>query len=305
MLDIEGLHLRAALLAAIRHFFTGLGFLEVDTPLRQPVLIPESNIIPLTSEGQYLQTSPELCMKRLLAAGCTEIFQICPCFRKGERGRLHLEEFTMLEWYRVGSDYRRLMADCEMLLRHIVESLAEFTGAAVVAPHFAGITADLEGPWLRLTLAEAFAQFSPVPLDRALLENRFEEILVEFIEPELGPISPVFLYDYPREMASLARVKTDAPHLAERFELYWRGIELANGFSELTDVDEQRARFLQEISLIGQHGRGHAGLPEAFLADLARMPPAAGIALGVDRLLMLFTGKRHIAEVVSFSPEDF
>ena len=119
MLDIEGLHFRAALLAAIRHFFTGLGFLEVDTPLRQPVLIPESNIVPLTSEGQYLQTSPELCMKRLLAAGCTEIFQICPCFRKGERGRLHLEEFTMLEWYRVGADYRRLMADCEMLLRHI------------------------------------------------------------------------------------------------------------------------------------------------------------------------------------------
>ena len=106
-------------------------------------------------------------------------------------------------------------------------------------------------------------------------------------------------------MASLARVKTDAPHLAERFELYWRGIELANGFSELTDVDEQRARFLHELSMIEQHGREHAGVPEAFLADLARMPPAAGIALGVDRLLMLFTGQRHITEVVSFSPQDF
>jgi elongation factor P--(R)-beta-lysine ligase len=305
MLDIKGLRFRAALLSAIRRFFTGKGFLEVDTPLRLPVIIPESNIVPLTSDGQYLQTSPELCMKRLLAAGCTEIFQICPCFRKDERGRHHLEEFTMLEWYRTGTDYRQLMADCEELFRYIVQNLIRNSSAAAEGALFSRIAADLEKPWQCLTVAEAFDRFSPMPLAGIIQEDRFEEILVEFIEPELGRQFPVFLCDYPHEMASLARVKVDDPGTAERFELYWQGIELANGFSELTEPNEQRSRFLHEISLIEQRGGVHAGLPEAFLCDLARMPVSAGIALGVDRLLMLLMGRERIADAVSFSQQDF
>lgn len=305
MLDIKGLRFRAALLSAIRRFFTGQGFLEVDTPLRLPVIIPESNIVPLTSDGQYLQTSPELCMKRLLAAGCTEIFQICPCFRKDEKGRHHLEEFTMLEWYRTGTDYRQLMADCEELFRYIVQDLIRNSSVAAEGALFSRIAADIEKPWQRMTVAEAFDRFSPMPLSGILQEDRFEEILVEFVEPELGRQSPVFLCDYPHAMASLARVKVDDPGTAERFELYWQGIELANGFSELTEPDEQRSRFLHEISLIEQRGGVHAGLPEAFLGDLARMPVSAGIALGVDRLLMLLMGRERIADAVSFSQQDF
>ena len=305
MLDITGLHIRATLLAAIRSFFRERGFLEVDTPLRQPVILPESTIVPLAAEGQYLQTSPELCMKRLLAAGCTRIFQICPCFRKNEKGRYHLEEFTMLEWYRTGADYRQLMEDCEDLFRHVVEVLIESSGMGIVLPEHAKITRNIQRDWPRLTVAEAFARFSPVALDRALTDDRFDEILVEHIEPHLGQQSPEFLCDYPRPLASLARVKSDDPETAERFELYWQGIELANGFSELTDVHEQRSRFLHELSLIERQGRQHAGLPEVFLNNLAGIASAAGIALGVDRLLMLLTGKSRIADVVTFSSEDF
>ena len=305
MLDIQGLRIRAALFSSIRLFFTQQGFLEVDTPLRQPIIIPENNIIPLMSEGQYLQTSPELCMKRLLANGCDKIFQVCPCFRKEERGRHHLEEFTMLEWYRTGADYSHLMNDCEELLRHTARGLAGFLGKAAGQLENAFNASNLEGPWQRLAVDEAFARFSPMAFDQALRDDRFDEILVEFVEPHLGNESPVFLYDYPRELASLARAKIDDPGKVERFELYWQGIELANGFSELTAADEQRARFLHELDLIEQKGRQHAGLPEFFLNDLEKISSAAGIALGLDRLLMLFMGRQQIADVVSFSPEDF
>ncbi len=305
MLDIKGLHIRAALFSAIRMFFTERDFLEVDTPLRQPVIIPENNIIPLTSEGQYLQTSPELCMKRLLANGCEKIFQICPCFRKDERGRLHLEEFTMLEWYRAGADYSQLMDDCEQLFRHVARQLAGLLYEASGPKGSTSVACDLEESWLRLTVEEAFCRFCPISLDQALAGNRFEEMLVEFVEPHLGSQSPLFLYDYPVELASLARVKTDDPARVERFELYWRSIELANGFSELADANEQRARFLQEFHHIEQAGRQPAGMPERFLYDLGRFPSAAGIALGVDRLLMLLMGRQQIHEVVSFSPQDF
>lgn len=305
MLDIQGLRIRAALFSAIRLFFAERGFLEVDTPLRQPVIIPESNIIPLASEGQFLQTSPELCMKRLLAAGCEKIFQICPCFRKDERGRHHLEEFTMLEWYRTGTDYNQLMVDCESLLRHVAVRLTALVGEGIVARHPTPTGGDLAGPWPRLTVDEAFRRFSPVTLDQAMAERRFEEVLVEFVEPCLGMDSPVFLCDYPVEMASLARAKNDNPQRAERFELYWQGVELANGFSELTDAEEQRARFVHELRLIEQATGRPAGMPERFLSDLERLSSAAGIALGVDRLLMLFLARQQVDEVVSFSPRDF
>jgi elongation factor P--(R)-beta-lysine ligase len=303
MLDLAGLHRRALFFRLIREFFSHQGFLEVDTPLRQPVYIPESNIDVISADGQYLQSSPELSMKRLLAAGGERIFQLCHSFRKGEKGRLHLEEFQLLEWYRRDSDYRRLMTDCEQLLAFLAEGLAEAGHLPRRAPPFAGL--DLAPPWPRLSVATAFAAFSPIPLSQALAEGRFDELLVEHVEPELGRKVPHFLCDYPVELASLARKKDDAPELAERFELYISGVELANGFSELTDAVEQRQRLAREIKAITARSGRSVAMPERFLAELPRLGRAAGIALGVDRLFMLAEGYRSIAEAVSFAPDDF
>lgn len=305
MLDIEGLHLRAAFFRFIRSFFHNRGFLEVDTPLRQPVYIPESNITPLQAEGQYLQTSPELCMKRLLGKGCGKIFQICPCFRKEEHGRLHLEEFQMLEWYRVDADYSSLMEDCEALLLCLFEELSK-TAVLKGWSHlqfFQGI--DLSGKWERLTVAEAFDRYSPVELGRALREDKFDELLVEHIEPHLGTNAPVLLCDYPVELGALARKKTDFPEIAERFELYIKGVELANGFSELTDPYEQRNRFIKEAALIRERTAAVVEIPERFLCDLALLDCAAGIALGLDRLFMIALGLENLNQAVTFSCEDF
>ncbi|MDO9040979.1 MAG: EF-P lysine aminoacylase EpmA [Desulfocapsaceae bacterium] len=307
MLDLQGLRFRAAFFHSLRSFFVRQQFLEVDTPIRQPLLIPELNIEPLASEGWFLQASPELCMKRMLAAGCDRIFQLCNCFRKGERGRLHLEEFTMLEWYRKDADYEDLMADCEALLGSL---LADLEVMALCAFDGEGLRVDdrvisLQPPWDRLSVHEAFARYSPVPIEQAMAADTFDAILVEYVEPNLGKERPLFLYDYPVELGSLARCKEGNPQLAERFELYINGIELANGFSELTDSQEQRQRFEQELSMMEEGRRQRSLMPERFLEELAGLDRAAGIALGVDRLLMLLMGKKSVGEVVSFAPADF
>lgn len=306
MLSLEGLHRRAAFFRSIRTFFHQQGFLEVDTPLRQPVYIPESNIVPISAEGQFLQTSPELCMKRLLAHGCEKIFQLCHCFRKDEVGKRHLEEFRMLEWYRAGCDYQQLMADCENLLKFLHCTLSgdpAFPGAAGNGELFRGL--DLTPPWPRLKVADAFIQYSPVSLQVAMESGSFDELLTEYIEPHLGLQKPVFLYEYPQELASLARRSPSNPEVAERFELYIQGVELANGFSELTDAKEQSLRFHNEIEMITANtGRG-ADLPVRFLQDLEKLSEAAGIALGVDRLFMLTGNYRTISSAVPFAPEDF
>jgi len=296
MLELSGLHMRAALFRMIRTFFFDQGFLEVDTPLRQPFFIPEHTIIPIAAASQYLQSSPELCMKRLLARGCTDIFQICPCFRQGETGRLHLEEFTMLEWYRTGADYLSLMTDCENLLRFVANKLP------LVNELYS--QDSWQKDWQRITVFDAFTKFSPLPLIDALKNDCFDELLVEFIEPYLGIDVPTFLCDYPAELASLAKCSDNDPGVAERFELYINGVELANGFSELTDSEEQRRRFMEETEAMAKQGRGGVKMPERFLADLDEMPPAAGIALGVDRLFMLLMGYDSLAESVTFHPDD-
>jgi len=308
MLSLPELHMRAALLRLVRSFFLGLGFLEVDTPVRQPVIIPERNIIPLQSGGWFLQASPELCMKRLLAAGCEKIFQICPCFRAGEKGRLHLEEFTMLEWYRTDADYYDLMADCEDFLRYVEENFRmEFSDHRSLLNKgvFSGADAiNLTREWERLTVAEAFARYSPVSLEQALETDRFEELLVENIEPRLGIGSPVFLCDYPALQGSLAKLKDENTDVAERFELYLAGIELANGFSELTDGREQQQRFNDELRYMHENGRKSTSMPERFLRALDGLDRAAGIAFGLDRLLMLIMGRRTLCEVVTFAPSE-
>lgn len=307
MLGVARLHLRAAFIRAIRTFFHYQGFLEVDTPIRQPFYIPESQIVPFPSENNYLQTSPELCMKRLLANGCKDIFQISHCFRKGEYGRLHQEEFQLLEWYRTGCDYYQLMVDCEMLVRFILNELQQ---AKIISSHEAlpneplfGI--NLVGNWLRLTVEEAFHQYSPYSLDQALIENQFDEILVEYVEPKLGHEIPVFLYEYPVQLASLAKKSKTNPKVAERFELYIKGVELANGFSELTNAAEQRQRFEEEIDAIRQQDGRRVDMPERFLQDLERIDSAAGIAMGIDRFFMLILNSTSISEAVTFCQEDF
>lgn len=308
MLSIEELQIRAALFRAIRKFFHGQQFLEADTPVRQPVIIPESNIQPILSEDAYLQTSPELYMKRLLASGCEKIFQVCHCFRKEERGRHHLEEFIMLEWYRKNADYSVLMEDCENLFVFLQQEMAgtlsskDNQGRLAL---FSDPSFSLTPPWQRITVEEAFRIWSPVSLERTLEDTLFDEILVEYIEPKLGTSKPAFLYDYPVSMASLARRKKGNDDYSERFELYIRGVELGNGFSELTDPTEQRSRFTAEIEACGLAFNHEMAMPEKFLQELGKIGEAAGIAFGFDRLLMLLLGKASVDEAVTFSPDDF
>lgn len=289
-----GLHIRAALIKTIRSFFIAQGYLEVETPVRIPAPIPEAHIESIQTNNWYLQSSPEVCMKRLLSKGFPKIFQICKCFRGNERGAKHLPEFTMLEWYRAGADYTDLMVECEALFIFIGEKL-DLQDAAYSSKSL---------PWPRLTVADAFESYSSVSIIDAIKNDQFEEVLVEKIEPNLGQKTPLFLTDYPASMGSLARLKEGDSEVAERFELYVNGLELANGFSELIDPREQRQRFKEEQQKMESAGRQTAPLPEKFLDDLERMPHSAGIALGIDRLAMLVANTKDIADVVAFTPED-
>ena len=306
MLALSGLHRRAAFLRLIRQFFEKQGFIEIDTPLRLPSAIPERHIELISAEGQYLQASPELCMKRVLARGACRIFQLAHAFRKGERGRRHLEEFLLLEWYRSGCDYRQLMTDCTELCRFLSENWAKYLATSdisVESPIFPDVNLFVD--WQKLTVEEAFDRYSPLSLGEALRMGRFDELLCEFVEPRLGLLIPTFLCDYPAELASLSRRKPGAPDLAERFELYIKGVELANGFSELNDQREQRQRFADEIVAIRASSGRELMMPEPFLRDLGEMPEAAGIALGVDRLMMIAFGLSSVSQAVVFSPADF
>ena len=291
---LQRLQQRARIIQSIRAFFIARDFLEVETPQRIPQNAPEPHIHPIASGNWQLQTSPELAMKRLLAAGSGPIFQISHCWRDEERGRRHLPEFTLLEWYRPQADYRDLMTDCEDLLRHLCPAdRIETTGRQV----------DLSAPFERLSVDQAFARYSACSAQQALAEDRFDELLAFDIEPHLGNARPTFLYDYPAELAALSRPKPGHPELAERFELYVAGYELANAFSELTDPREQRRRFEADVEAIRARGGTVRQLPEPFLAALETMPSAAGIALGVDRLVMLLTAADHIDQIVAFPPE--
>ncbi len=286
---------RARIIQDIRAFFIADDFLEVETPHRIPANAPEQHIDAVASDGWFLHTSPELAMKRLLAAGYARLFQVCRVWRAAERGSRHLPEFSLLEWYRAEIDYHVLMHDCERLLTHLVPEQRI---------SWQGHTFDLTPPWERLTLHDAFVQHAGISLQEALQENRFEEILVNQVEPQLGQGKPTFLIEYPAEMAALARTKPGEPTIAERFELYIGGFELANAFSELNDPAEQRDRFQREEKQRRDAGKPPAPLPEAFLNELGRMPEAAGIAFGIDRLIMLLTDQAEIAEVVAFAPEQ-
>ena len=285
---------------AIRQFFSKQGFLEVETPVRIPANAPEEYIDPIPTLTWQLQTSPEICMKRLLCRGYDKIFQISRCWRSDERGSRHLSEFTMLEWYQSNADYHDLMQDCVGLLKYVADSCAE---DACFKRN--GIKIDPNQNWQHFSVQEAFLRFTKADALASIENGLFEELLTTQIEPAFEKYEvPVILQDYPASLASLAKLKTDAPDVAERFELYVGGLELANGFSELTDSQEQRTRFIEANRIRQQMGKPQLPLPEPFLTELSTMPPSAGIALGVDRLVMLTVGADGIDQVVAFTPES-
>lgn len=293
------IRLRSRIIRYIRDFFYEHEYLEVETPCLIPAPAPEAHIDAIKVDGLFLHTSPELCMKRLLCSGHSRIFQICRCFRNDERGELHLPEFTILEWYHADINYSKLMNECQEMIQSVAHRLEK--GETI---NYQGMEIDLKGPWQRISVKRAFEKYSTLSLQDALDSNRFDEVMVEQIEPRLSETGPVFLYDYPAQLAALSRLKHNDPTLAERFELYIGGLELANAFSELTDPDEQARRFRKEIQDRERAGKTLYPLPEKFIRDLGNMPDAAGIALGVDRLVMLFTDTARIDDVVCFTPEE-
>ena len=300
---------RARMLQDIRAFFDARGLLEVETPILSNAGATDPHIDSLQSQWQdggqpvYLHTSPEYAMKRLLAAGSGPIYQISRVFRYGERGRQHHPEFTMLEWYQPGFDHLQLLSEVDELVRMLL------------AGHVSLQTT------LRWTYREAWQQtlgVDPFMLDTAHLQQLAGErgidvtglgddrdswlqlLMTHCIEPALPRATPVFIYDFPASQAALARIREDDPPVAERFELYINGMELANGFHELTDAAEQRRRFESDLARRQQMSKAAMPLDEKLLAALSHMPDCAGVAVGVERLLMVALGADKIDEVMAF-----
>jgi elongation factor P--(R)-beta-lysine ligase len=321
---------RGRILAAARGFFADAGYVEVETPALQvcPGLEPHlqafSTVLRDPRDGgarsRYLHTSPEFAMKKLVAGGLPRIWQLAHVFRNGERSATHHPEFAMVEWYRAGASYRDAMDECEGLLRCAQHA------AGAEPLRWRGRAADAHARWQRLTVAAAFLQYAGIDLTATIddphnpaaaplaaaaarigiaphdgddWETLFFRIFLDRIEPHLGVGAPTILYDYPIAMAALARPKPDDPLLAERFELYVCGLELANAFGELTDAVEQRCRFLaDQAKRQALYGETYP-IDEDFLAALEfGLPDCAGVALGFDRLVMLATGAQHIEEVL-------
>jgi lysyl-tRNA synthetase class 2 len=326
------LAMRGRITAAVRDWFAGQGFTEVETGILQVSPGNETHLHAPRAEvsnavggrsARYLRTSPEFACKKLLAAGEVRIVEFARVFRDRERGDLHLPEFTMLEWYRANEAYEAVMADCVV----IIAQAAQAAGTSLFS--FRGRTADPFAEPEMLTVAAAFERYAEIDLlstvhgdhgDRAALavaaEGRvriadddtwsdiFSKVLVEHVEPQLGQGRLTVLYEYPAPESALARTKVSDPRVAERFEVYACGVELANGFGELTDALEQRRRF--ELAMDEKERRYGERYPldEEFLAALSAMPPASGVALGFDRLVMLASGAQRIDQVVWTPPMD-
>jgi len=290
---------RAQIYDLAREFFRGRSFLEVETPVRVPLVAPEINIVPMESDGWYLITSPELHMKRLLAAGYPQIFQISRCFRKGERGRLHNPEFSLLEWYRAGANCMDMISDTEQLVMTLAKKLR--LGSIL---NYQGANIDLKLPWPRLSVRGAFiksAGWDPVQNYDA---ERFDHDMATLVLPQLAPGRPTVLIEYPAAAASLARLKPGDHQVAERAEVFIGGLELANAYSELTDREEQQKRFAAEIEQIEcQQGR-KTKMPESFIEAVGFMPECGGIALGMERLVMLLCDAGSIDEVTAFTADN-
>jgi len=289
------LEIRHRTLQAIRDFFTAREFIEIETPSR--VLWPalELQIDAEPSGDHFLRTSPELHMKKMLASGYERIFQMGPCFRRGERGRLHHPEYTMLEWYRADADYMDVLADIKALLTHIAKVVLGTTDI-----RYQGRTIALWPIWEQMTVAQAFQQYAGWNPSAEFDAERFDLDLVDYVEPGLPRDVPVVLLNYPVEAGALARQKLDDPQVVERWELYIAGLELANAYSELIDPAEQRRRFKACGEKRKALGKEVYPLDEEFLQLLDYMPPSGGVALGVDRLVMLLTDASSLDEVIPF-----
>jgi lysyl-tRNA synthetase class 2 len=326
------LQARGAITQATRTWFGQQGFMEVETGVLQVspgnethLHAPRTELIDRdgTRLTRYLRTSPEFAAKKLLAAGESKIFEFARVFRDRERGDRHLPEFTMLEWYRANEDYEAVMTDCAVLIARA----AQTTGAGQFS--FRGHSADPFAEPDLLTVADAFARFAGIDLlatidgaegNRAALAEAararvrisdddnwsdiFSKVLVEHVEPHLGQGRMTILFEYPAPEAALARTRQGDPRVAERFEIYACGVELANGFGELTDAAEQRRRFTEAMDEKERRYGERYPLDDEFLAAVAQMPPASGVALGFDRLVMLAAGATRIDQVVWTPPVD-
>ena len=278
MTSIEKLKVRDALMQSIRAFFHSEGFVEVETPIRMKTPCMELHIDAEPSGDRWLRTSPELYHKKLLAQGAQKIFEIGKCFRQGERGDRHHPEYTMLEWYRAGGDYNAMLDDTARLLQAV------------------GFSGDLK----IFTIAEVYEKFAGWNPVEHFDADRFDLDMVGKIEPNLPKAAPVILMDYPAECCALARLKPDNPKVAERWELYLGGIEIANAYSELTDPVEQRSRFEKWGAQRKSFGKTTYPIDDDFIQCLEKMPPSGGCALGVDRLLMALTGAETLDDILPF-----
>jgi lysyl-tRNA synthetase class 2 len=310
---LAALRRRAAMLARVRAFFAERGVLEVETPTLSTGGVTDPQIESLVSRvaglpaDLYLTTSPEFAMKRLLAAGSGDIYQLCKVFRDGERGRWHNPEFTLLEWYRIGFDDAALMSEVELLIAELLAPERRLPAAR------------------RLTYAEALGQYAGVDpysadereLDEAARrlgvacetgldrDGKLDLLMALAVGPQLGRERPCFVCDYPASQASLARLKPGSPPVAARFELYLDGIELCNGFHELANPVEQRARFEQDLAIRRGRGQVQPRLDDRLLAALGEgMPDCAGVALGFDRLAAIAQGATRLSDVLAFSIEN-
>jgi lysyl-tRNA synthetase class 2 len=305
------LHLRAALLARTRAFFAARAVLEVDTPLLMNCGVTDPQLHSLRadlpgSNGRqgYLQTSPEFAMKRLLASGSGDIYQICHVFRGEEQGPLHNAEFTLIEWYRLGWSLEALMSEVDALVRELLESRAgsatERVSYGDLFRHHLGIDPLVDSlPSLRAAAVKlGFDSRLTQQLDR---DGVLDLLIGARIGPGLGAQGPCFVHRYPASQASLARLDPDDPRVALRFELYRSGVELANGFEELGDAIQQRNRFENDQRVRAERGMPAPEIDESLLAALEHgLPACAGVALGFDRLVMLAVGAMHISEVMPF-----
>ena len=307
--SLDALKTRAALLAAARVFFAQRGVLEVETPILSAAAVSDPQIESLVTQvagmgGFYLNTSPEYPMKRLLAAGSGDIYQICKVFRDEERGRWHNPEFTLIEWYRLGFDDAALMTEVETLIAGLlapyrrIEPAERLSYAAALQRH-AGVDAHRAGDSELSAAAARHGIDCHADLDR---DAKLDLLMGLLVGPHLGVERPCFICDYPASQAALARLKPGLPAVAARFELYIDGIELANGFHELVNAAEQRSRFNQDLSLRRARGRVTPPMDERLLAALAAgMPDCAGVALGFDRLLAIAMGAPRLAETMAFN----
>jgi lysyl-tRNA synthetase class 2 len=303
---------RAAMLSAVRAFFARHGVLEVETPLLCAAAVSDPQIESLATEvagaGRFfLHTSPEFAMKRLLAAGSGDIYQICKVFRDGERGRWHNPEFTLIEWYRLGFDDARLMTEVEAfigaaLAPHRRLGAAERLSYAAALQRHAGVDPHGSSDAELAAAARRHGIVCDAELDR---DGRLDLLMGLVVGPRLGAENPCFICDYPASQASLARLKPGTPAVAARFELYLDGIELANGFHELLDAAAQRARFEQDLELRRARGLPAPPLDERLLAAMtAGLPDCAGVAMGFDRLMAVALGAPGLAEVMAFTLDN-